>query len=275
MLRKIYNKFIHFQHLAGIGKYSSLLKGNAALKNSASAVRRCFILATGPSIQTQDLSCLQNEFCISVSNFFVHPLFKQIKPKFHIFAGSHPPITTEQMGGWWQDAARFLEGNNETKIFLFAGDKAIREEFQAFTNQQVCYYASGGRFPVDFTKQIPEVQTVVHIAIYLSLYLGIQEIYLLGCDHSWIQHHKKSVHFYQEAQHAFTRNGYDEWSSVKDIGDEFKTYANLWDIYREIRTEAVKKNVRIYNATPGSLLDIFPKKELTQIINTPAGNGND
>jgi hypothetical protein len=258
--------------MAGIGKYSSLLKANAPLKNSATQVRRCFILATGPSIQQQDLSSLQGEFCISVSNFFVHPLFKKLDPQFHIFAPTHPPITEEQIGLWWKDATEFMTGNTRTKVFLHATNKPEKEKFGVFSGQQVHYYYGGGRFPVDFTKQVPGIQTVVHLAIYLAMYLGIGEIYLLGCDHSWLNHYGKSMHFYQEEQHAFTRNNYSEWSEVKDIGEEFKNHANLWDIYRRIRTEAIKDNIRIYNATPGSLLDIFPRKELIQVLNTSTVN---
>ena len=265
MIRKIYNELISFQYSAGIGKYSTLLKKNVILKNSVGNVQRCFILATGPSIQNQDISFLQNEYCISVSNFFVHPLFSHIRPAFHIFAGWHPPITHEQMRSWWEDAAKHFIKNERIKVFLNASDKIIEEKSDVFKNQQVHYYYGGGRFPVDFTRQIPEIQTVVHIAIYLAIYIGIKEIYLLGCDHNWLLHYGKSMHFYAEEQHAFTRNNYSEWSEVKDIGDEFKTYANLWDIYRRIRIEATQNNVSIYNATPGSLLDIFPRKELTKL----------
>jgi len=271
MLRKIYNKFVWWRYKAGAGKYSSLLRMNAPLKNSAAGIERCFILATGPSIRTQDLSALQNEFCISVSNFFVHPLFQQLQPEFHIFAGCHPPITEDTMAGWWKDATQFMEGNARTKVFIHAADKALKDKYQVFEGRQVYYYCNGGAYPVDFTLPIPGIQTVVHIAIYLAMYLGIKEIYLLGCDHSWLQHFGKSMHFYEEKQHAFVRNNYSEWSSTKDMGDEFKAYANLWDVYRAIRTDAAATGTRIYNATPGSMLDIFPPKDFSQIVNTSGG----
>ena len=57
------------------------------------------------------------------------------------------------------------------------------------------------------------------------------------------------------------------------MGQEFKSYANLWDIYRNIRSEASTMNVAIYNATPGSLLDIFPRKEFAEIHNPTIING--
>jgi len=268
MLRKIYQETNLKLHEFEIGKYSRILKKNKQLKNAAGNTGRCFILATGPSIKEQDLSGLENEFCISVSNFFVHPLFKKINPRYHIFAGSHPPITPKQMADWWRDAEDHFRGSS-TNVFIHAANKNIQEKFGLFKDRKLYYYLDGGKYPVDFSRAIPQIQTVVHIAIYLAMYLAVKEIYLLGCDHSWLLHHGISQHFYKEEQHSFTRNNYSEWSEVKDIGYEFKTHAKLWDVYRRIRVEAGKTNVQIYNSTPGSLLDIFPRKNLSEILTRP------
>lgn len=272
MLKAILNSVRQFQYDLGLGQFSAMLKANVSLKDTAKGRRRCFILATGPSIKSMDLSGLENEFCISVSNFFVHPLFNKISPFHHIFAGTHPPITNTQVGSWWQDAAIAMEGNTRTSILINARDKKIQNEFSVFRNRPVHYYLEGGRYPVDFTKQLPEIQTVVHIAIYLAIYSGIKEIYLLGCDHSWILHFGESSHFYQESQHAFTRNNYNEWSEIKDMGEEFRNYAVLWDIYRLIRTHALQKGVKIFNATPSSLLDIYPRRDLNEVLNSVSIN---
>lgn len=265
MLKNIYHQINLGLHDYGVGKYSSLLKKNKTLKNSAATEKRCFILATGPSIREQDLSLLENEFCISVSNFFVHPLFHKINPRYHIFAGSHPPITHQQMANWWRDAEDHFRGSR-AEIFIHAANKNIKDNFNLFKDQKVYYYLAEGEYPVDFSRAIPKIQTVVHIAIYLTMYLGLKEIYLLGCDHSWLKHHGTSQHFYNEEQHSFTKNNYSEWSEVKDIGYEFKTHSNLWDVYRRIRTECAKNGVQIYNSTPGSLLDIFPRKNLSEVL---------
>jgi hypothetical protein len=268
MIRKIYKEANLKLYDFGIGKYSAVLKKNKQLKNSAKNIDRCFILATGPSIKNQDLNNLENEFCISVSNFFVHPLFKKINPHYHIFAGSHPPITTEQMASWWRDAEDHFRGSS-VDVLIHATNKKIQEKFGFFKEHKVYYYLGEGKYPVDFSKAIPKIQTVVHIAIYLAIYMGFKKIYLLGCDHSWLMHHGISQHFYKEEQHSFTRNNYSEWSEVKDIGFEFETHSKLWDVYRKIRMEAGKINVQIYNSTPGSLLDIFPKKNLSEVLNIP------
>jgi hypothetical protein len=266
VIRSTYLKLKSLPYYLGVGAYSSLLKKNKQILGKKES-NRCYILATGPSINKMDLAGLENEFCISVSNFFVHPLFKRIKPRFHIFAGTHPPLTNQQVGDWWQDATNHLNGNDKTGILINARDKKIEEEFKVFTGHKVYYYLEGGNYPIDFCKQLPEIKTVVHIAIYLAIYLEMKEIVLLGCDHSWLLHFGQSQHFYQESEHALVRNNHNEWSVASDIGDEFRSYADLWDIYRKIKNESKKKGVTIYNATPGSLLDIFPRKDLNELLN--------
>ena len=78
---------------------SELAEENINLKDCHRG-ERCFILATGPSIQKQDLTLLKNEICISVSNFFVHPDYKKIKPLYHCIAPYHKPITEEAFQAW-------------------------------------------------------------------------------------------------------------------------------------------------------------------------------
>ena len=67
--------YINILKLFKAKKSDIIIAENSNLKNSYNNINRCFILATGPSIKNQDLTCLKDEFCISVSNFFVHPLY--------------------------------------------------------------------------------------------------------------------------------------------------------------------------------------------------------
>src|SRR6185437_6208885 len=60
----------------------TVLAANQSIYNRH-AGQRCFILATGPSIKTQPLHLLAGETCISVSNFFVHPDYGLIRPRYH------------------------------------------------------------------------------------------------------------------------------------------------------------------------------------------------
>ena len=60
--------------------------------NAIHSGRRCFILATGPSIKEQNLVGLEGELCIAVSHFFLHPAINVIRPNYHVVAPYHSPF---------------------------------------------------------------------------------------------------------------------------------------------------------------------------------------
>ncbi len=249
-------------------KNRSVLTKNVELRDQHVG-KKCFILATGPSIKDQDLSRLQGEFCISLSNFFIHPDFKKIKPKYHFFVGSHSPVTDEQFAAWFKDAeAHFPDGQ---EIFVALKDKHIVDKYGVFKKQKVYYYFVGdgrlGHFTkkVDFTKPLPTIQSSPHLGLYLALYVGCKEINLLGVDHDWLLHFGETRHFYDEKNNAMTKLGYSGWSSSA-FEDELRSYITLWGIYKRIRDYAQEKVVSIYNCTPGSLLDVFPRRNLDEAI---------
>ena len=246
-------------------KNKKWLAQNRDLKDAQKG-KKCFILATGPSIKNQNLSKLEGQLCISLSNFFVHPNFKKIKPEYHIFVASHSPVSDEQYTTWFRDAEKhFPEGQ---KVLVSFTDKYLIDKYNLFKKQKVYYYLVGDirlgcLKSVNFTKQLPAIQTSAHLGIYLAFYLGCKELYLLGCDHDWLLHFGESRHFYEEKNNVMTKLGYTGWHSFEVT---LKSYMNLWKIYREIKEYADKKTVLIYNSTPKSLLDIFPSKELNNAL---------
>src|SRR5262245_9249216 len=77
----------------------ALLAKNAALRNQHQG-ERVFLLATGPSIKKQTLRPLQHENCIALSNFYVHPDFQLIKPRFYVLPLYHEPIRPAAWEAW-------------------------------------------------------------------------------------------------------------------------------------------------------------------------------
>lgn len=247
-------------------KNRKFFQKNKSIKNSESG-KRCFVVATGPSIKSMDLKNLANEYCISVSNFFVHPDFQKIKPKYHLFVASHTPVTDDQMTSWLKDADEKFPKNQ--KVFVSAVDKYLVDKHKIFTDDDIYYYLFGNANmtagqTIDFTKRIPDSQTSAQIAMYLAIYTGVKEIYLLGVDHDWILHVGESRHFYEESKSALMKGGYKEWSQPLEVS--FQAYINLWRVYKGIKEYADAHGVKIYNATPGSLLDVFPRVKLESVL---------
>jgi hypothetical protein len=256
-LVKIYSWYLR-------SKNKKFLQKNKELEGKYEG-KKCFIIATGPSIKNQDLKQLKGQLTLSVSSFFLHPDFSVVKPAYHIFAASHPPITEEQYAKVFNDAEKYFpEGQN---VVISITDKHIVDTYKCFEKQNIFYYSLGSRqlsdtAKIDFTKQISIIQTSPHIAIQLALVLGVKEINLVGCDHDWILHVGETKHFYDEKKSVLTQTGYNEWS--KDLGVEFEAYVKLWNVYKRLRSYTAKRDITIINCTEGGMLDLFPRKTLQE-----------
>ncbi len=240
-----------------------ILQSNKELNNSVGNNKTCYILACGPSINEMELSTLIGKDCISVSNFFVHPLYQQIQPKYHVFAPTHEPITEEQYNSWikdFQDKTSF-----KTTMLLSAYNKTITDKVAVDSEINRLFYELTDVMPelfneISLDKPLPRTQTVVHIAIYIAIALGYKEINLLGVDHDWLLHYGESKHFYNEEESKLTEKGYISQKPEDDLEDYFKIHLILWQIYKSIKTLSYNRNFKIFNLNKKSFLDVFPIK---------------
>jgi hypothetical protein len=248
-------------------KARQTLASNHQLKDVHNG-ERCFILATGPSINKQNLKLLRGEKCIAVSNFFLHPDYNIIKPYYYCVAQCHSPVTEEAWQAWISemadrtiDAAMFFSLKDQPSILLNGN----------FMNRKVFYLKFGeswdGAFvgDIDITRPLPLPQSVTLIALVVALYLGFRNIHLLGCDHDGFLHVYESRHFYDENKDVLVKKGYNEWYQ-RDLGEQFRAAYNLWLQYKVIRAYAQKNGINIYNATEGGYLDVFPRVDFSSLF---------
>lgn len=267
--QKIFSNFLERsnQILKWDNQEKALLKKNLALKDIHND-DRCFILATGPSIKHQDLKQLQGETCIAVSNFFVHPDYALIDPKYYCIAPYHLPIT-ENAWQKWMNEIEISTGN--AKIFFSTSDRVRNLQNGKFKNKTLYFLKFGGsreyasRCGLDLTRQVFGPQSVTVMALMVAIYMGFKEIYLLGCDHDSILHINESRHFYPETANALVRSGYTEWFQ-QDLEEQFLDYISLWKEYKLIQKIADVNGVFIGNATEGGLLDVFPRIEYKSLF---------
>lgn len=265
-IQEIFQRMIYLYGTRLTSQERNLLSRNKQFYNIHKG-KRCFILATGPSIKKQDLSCLEGEICIAVSNFFVHPEYSKIKPKYYCIAPYHLPITEDAWQTWMDEIADHL-GN--TQLFFALADFERNHRDGRFKEKDVYYLGFCEQWKyqlkreLDITKNIPAPASVPITALMLAIYMGFKEIYLVGCDHDWILHINESKHFYEEKSHALNRHGYNEWSD-EDFSSHCLSYVTLWDAYKNVVRLSKKQPTHIFNATPESLLDIFPRVSLEKI----------
>ena len=117
--------------------HKNIFEKNKSLEGAGYG-KRAFLLATGPSINKEDLTLLEGEDCYSVSNFFLHKHINIIRPKIHFFAPYHKPLTLESYIEWMKLAHKQLP--KETCIALSQTTKNQVEQYNLFTKRNVFYF---------------------------------------------------------------------------------------------------------------------------------------
>lgn len=256
--------------LSGGVKENPILVENTALQDIHKG-ERCFILATGPSISTQNLLPLKNETCISINMFYLNNDYDAIKPRYHLVSGIAPhPKITDVLGKLW-----FREIEEKVKaeyLLLNYLDRQFVKENNFFFSKKVFYFDFSMPLEeqpleiIDAATSLYASQTASMMAIQLAIYMGFSKIYLLGMDHDGILRYTKRLpmHFYKPQDSIFERQKIHDGDNL-DWETEFHNQWILWKQYKILKKYADLHRVKIINATPKSLLDVFERADYDKI----------
>jgi hypothetical protein len=224
--------------------------------NKIGRSRRAFILGTGPSINKLNLEHLRGETTFAVNGFWKHPVNELFSPEYYclldsLFFGTEPE-------------AELLLQNIQTSM---SESRFVIPALQHRRWRDVCGPASmldpifvcfAGQIDRDLKSlpnlayDIPYVHNVAQFAVLTAIYLGHSPIYLLGCDHNFMQNHGVFDHFH-------TGNSVDVALTIPRLEHTFEKASTVWRDYRKIHEIALKHEIQILNATDDSLLDVFPR----------------
>ena len=281
MLKKIYQRFSYWVLPPGIqnvlkrsyfflknqklNKFErQLLNKNKELKGRHQG-ERCFILATGASIRNQDLSLLKHEFCIAVSNFYLHPNFHTICPKYYCLAPWHPPHKEFDYVQLLEEAGRCA---NESTFFLGISERLRVQENSIQLGKGVYYLKFGGvnaeiiSPDINLTQSILSPQSVSIMALQVAIFMGFSQIYLLGFDHDSILNFGEGF----ANKHFYTENKSKLITDRETFKSALLSYLSLWNEYEIIKEVAGNRKIHIYNSTHGGLLDVFDRVNYENLI---------
>lgn len=240
--------------------------------------QRCFIVGSGPSLKNQNLNPLKDEIVISVNDLMKSDIFNSIKPKYHIYADP------------WNFSEIYLpiikpliinaqKENAGIKFFFPLNYNDTSFYSKNFPNINFYCFYSGINFTlykqnkINYTKMIYSGRNVIHHAIYLALYLGFNEIYLLGVDMTGFLEHYEKHEILESSQygHVYDKdkgliNAYEKISNSYDNEFYLKAYGKMFETFKDIKKIAKDiYNVDIINLTKGSALDVFERKLLDTV----------
>lgn len=237
--------------------YNPLLIKNEELCNTANK-NSCYMLATGPSINNQDLTKLAGRDCFSISNFFLHKDIGIIKPKFHFFAPYHEPLILENFIDWLNMADKKLP--KETNIILGVADYDKVQKYNLFPNRKIYYleFVDTWDINTDIKKPVMGPQTGPIMILPVLDYMGYKEINMIGQDMTRLKDYKGTTqNFYTNDPRKNATDG----AGWEDIIVELKRTCKMFEQFQAYYNYFISKGIKVFNLSPISWISFIPKKD--------------
>ncbi len=226
--------------------------------------KQLFILGNGPSLRQNienDLSFLQSHDSLAVNFAANAPEFGLIRPKFylladpHFFRNSSDPNVERLIGnlnniGWEMTLFVPLSAKIQRGVFSSPMLKVATFPFVAVEGWKWLENMAFNR-----AMGMPRPRNVLIPSIMVGAWLGYQEIYLLGADHSWLKtldvtedNRVVSVqpHFYKEDEREEKRIRTDYVG--RRLHEVLESMQIAFRSYHRIRQWADRQCIKIYNA---------------------------
>lgn len=261
-------------------KLKTILNKNEEFNNIHKG-KRCFIIGNGPSVKNIDFQSLANEYTFTVNQFSRFDNFEKLHINYHVFSDERI-FCLDEKNDADRETLEYLKklknASSDIRFFSKLNSKQYIEKSKYFSDLNVNYYLDGltfynnYNFDYDITKQIPWFPTCVDYCIFIAMYMGFEEIYLLGCECTGFL---KVITLNDSKEKNFSY-GYkitdNEAARIKKqlitygIADELEVWAKIFRYYEFMNNYTIKKGIKIVNCTDGGILNVFERKNLNDVV---------
>lgn len=212
--------------------------------------KRCFIVATGPSLTLKDLELLHEEFSFGMNSI----------PKLYEKTTWRPTYFGIQDCNVYRNMEKIIlkTYSQEDNVFvsdLIAQNFVVPSNFRQFPYDAVYhdnqleidkYFAE---FSDDCYSIVYDGYSITYSLIQLAIYMGFCEIYLLGVDCSYKRGAKNHV-----------------VDSGNDDKNEEKNHDKMIVGYQKAKEYADSHGIKIINCTRGGMLEVYPRENLENVL---------
>lgn len=243
--------------------------------------KRCFILGNGPSLNSVSFGDLQNEYVFTVNQLMRRKDFKDLQSNFHLWSdfGFFDIDEEKEEDLELLSVMKSLntEGNRPecfipADMLNFARKYGLEPELNMNYFKVRLQFYDGFYEKLDFAKLIPSQDCVIMFAIMLAIYMGFQEIYLLGCDTTGIAVSIKSVlkrNDEEDYTYQVSENEQKRMTAMyekRGIEGYAKSFWQLLRSYRIINQYCEKKGIRLVNCSETTVIDSIPRMPLEDVL---------
>lgn len=210
--------------------------------------QKCFIVATGPSINTKDLEDLSESdyVCFGVNRIYLAFDKTGWRPEYLI-------ATDEKMVVYYDEMIHSGAKNVIISDVLPEIAKKGRKVGAAVVHLVVDEDGLP-EFSAELEWQVYGGGSVVYECLQMVAYMGFKEIYLLGTDHNYSENQsERSNHFHK-----------DYYSGVSKPAKYLKERVER--SFKSAKVYAENHGIKIYNATRGGKLEIFERVDFDSLM---------
>lgn len=233
-----------------------LIKSNIKYKDIHKG-KRCFIIGTGPSLNQlskSEIDFLKNEIVFGANSFYKADIVDSITPNYYALFDNL----------YWNDEKHFFEDINTKYSFnppVFLTDYRSKKILDNINFREAIFLYSKkipvNKINVNLGGNMYIGQNVINSSIMIAMYMGFKEIYLLGCDYNSFAT-EKPQHCYEDSDEMVY--------NTENLAFYLKFYALTTKIHYLIAKFAMKRGTQVVNLTKHSLLDAYPKNELSVLF---------
>lgn len=225
-----------------------------ALKDSEKG-RKAVLMCNGPSLNDVDLDLLAKSGAYLIGLNKINLLFDRsdLRPNCIVATNEH---VIEQNADFY----------NETEIPLFLSKVACGINKYVKPRENIIFFYPDAvmRDPVaDVTEVVQTGATVTNVALQFALHLGIREIGLVGCDHSFatkgVAHSAVKA---EEVDHNHFDPRYFSSGVTWQLPDLLESELN----YQRVGNLAHELGGTIYNCTEGGKLELYPRLSIEEFL---------
>lgn len=223
---------------------------------------RCFVIGNGPSLRIDDLKLLKKEISFASNKIYLAFDETDWRPTYYVAEDGLFIKKNYQQITHLAEPVKFFPF--QTKALI----PPIKDAVYFKLVYEYCYPKSPN-FSINALDRVYGGNTVTYLLIQLACFMGIREIYLLGVDFD-----------YKIPQRYFKKPG-DHYKIYISRGEQnhfhpdyIKPGETLYDpnlerhekAYLAARDAIEKLGGKIYNATRGGKLEIFPRMNFNSLI---------
>lgn len=259
-----------------------LMSRGASSSSSEGRGKEIVILGNGPSLRKtidEDSEWLLAHDLMAVNFSAITPDFFNLRPRYYILADAHffnSLSSDKNVRKLWEN---FGKVSWEMTLLVPSRFRHLVKPLLMHTsNIKTRFFnltpVSGFRWLSNLLYRsglgMPRPRNVLIPAIMESIRMGFDKIYLCGADHSWTktldvdeENFVISVqpHYYKdnEEEHKRVRETYKGLHLHDVLGSMTIAFRSYW----AIKDYAADRKIEIINATPGSMIDAFPRLKKT------------